>query len=88
MLLRQEARQLFEDLRRKVAPVGELDDARAAGGAGRGDVLGHLQVGVVKDRNQAGIDDGVENLQSGEPCHVALSPSSSSARRDPRRPRP
>jgi len=53
----------------KVAAIGELDDLGAARRAGPGDLLGHLLVGVEKDRDHADLDHLVEDRQAIKTCH-------------------
>jgi hypothetical protein len=55
-----------------ITPVGELEHTAAAGQAGRRDLAGDLQFGVVKDGDQTRIDHRVKDFQSRKACHVVL----------------
>ena len=54
--------QFVEDLPGMVAAVGELQQAAAAGNAGRGDFAGDLEVWVVKDGYEARVDHRVKDF--------------------------
>ena len=74
--------ELGEDVPRTVAAVGELDHPGPARGAGRHDLLGHLHVGMVEDRHQAGLDHRVQHCKTVETCHCPLLPNSADSPAD------
>ena len=56
--------QFVENLPCMVTPVGELQQPAAARHTGRGHLPRDVEIGMVEDRNHAGPDHRIENVQS------------------------
>src|SRR5581483_7228461 len=65
-------RHLLKDERRKITAIGKLDDARAARRARLDNPPGTFDVVIVKNGNQSGLDDCVQNFKPRITSHQDL----------------